>query len=48
MMQTIDIIGATPTGLYQRVKFQRQTEEEIQPGLNFVHFGDEAIHKRQY
>lgn len=45
MMQTIDIIGATPTGLYQRVKVQRQAEEGIMPGLNFVHFSDGPIHK---
>jgi len=45
MMQTIDIIGATNTGLYQRVKYQRQTEEEIQPGLSFVHFSDQAVNK---
>ncbi|MFH0837976.1 MAG: hypothetical protein V1880_01780 [Patescibacteria group bacterium] len=45
MMQTIDIIGATPGGLYQRVKYQRQTEEELQPGLKFVHFGDQIINK---
>jgi len=38
MMQTIDVIGATPTGLYSRVKYQRQAEEGIAPGLNFVHF----------
>lgn len=38
MMQTIDVIGATPTGLYSRVKYQRQSEEGIAPGLNFVHF----------
>lgn len=45
MMQTIDVIGATPTGLYQRVKVQRQTEEGVMPGLNFVHFSDGGIHK---
>lgn len=45
LMQTIDIIGATPTGLYQRVKMQRQSEEGILPGLNFVLFSNEAIHK---
>jgi hypothetical protein len=45
MMQTIDVIGVVPTGLYQRVKYQRQTEQELMPGLNFVHFSDKAIHK---
>ena len=45
MMQTIDVIGATPTGLYQRIKVQRQSEEGIMPGLNFVHFSDSSIHK---
>jgi|GEM_PF-2758933 len=45
MMQTIDVIGATPTGLYQRIKVQRQTEQEILPGLNFAHFSDGAINK---
>lgn len=38
MMQTIDVIGVTPTGLYSRVKYQRQSEEGLAPGLNFVHF----------
>ena len=45
MMQAIDVIGATQTGLYQRVKFQRETEEDIMPGLNFVHFSDGQINK---
>lgn len=45
LMQTIDVIGSTPTGLYQRVKMQRQTEEGLLPGLNFVHFSDAPIHK---
>jgi hypothetical protein len=45
MMQTIDVIGVTPTALYQRVKMQRQTEEGILPGLNFVHFSDGPINK---
>lgn len=45
LMQTIDVIGATPTGLYQRVKMQRQTEEGVMPGLNFVHFSNGPIHK---
>lgn len=45
MMQTIDIIGATSTGLYQRVKLQRQAEEGLMPGINFVHFSDGNIHK---
>ena len=44
-MQTIDVIGATPTGLYQRVKMQRQSEEGILPGLNFVLFSNGPIHK---
>ncbi|MBU0577439.1 hypothetical protein KJ742_02480 [Patescibacteria group bacterium] len=45
MMQIIDVIGATSTGLYQRVKVQRQAEEGIMPGLNFVHFSDSSINK---
>lgn len=45
MLQTIDVIGATPTGLYQRVKVQRGSEAEIQPGLNFVHFSDGPVNK---
>jgi len=45
MMQTIDIIGATSAGLYQRVKFQRQSEEGLMPGLNFAHFSDGSINK---
>jgi len=45
LMQTIDVIGATPTGLYQRVKMQRQSEEGILPGLNFVLFSNGPIHK---
>jgi len=45
LMQTVDIIGATPTGLYQRVKMQRQTEEGILPGLNFVLFSNGPIDK---
>jgi len=45
MLQTIDVIGATSTGLYQRIKIQRQSEESILPGLNFVHFSDGAINK---
>jgi hypothetical protein len=45
MMQTIDIIGATSTGLYQRVKVQRQSEEGLMPGLNFAHFSDGDINK---
>ncbi len=44
-MQTLDLIGATSTGLYQRVKFQREAEEGIAPGLNFVHFSDEDLIK---
>lgn len=45
MMQTIDVIGATPTGLYQRVKVQRGTEQDILPGLNFATFSDGPINK---
>lgn len=45
MMQTIDVIGATSTGLYQRVKLQRQTEEGLMSGLNFAHFSDGDIYK---
>ena len=45
LLQTVDIIGATSTGLYQRVKIQRQAEEGILPGLNFAHFSDGPIHK---
>ncbi len=45
MMQTIDIIGATSTGLYQRIKLQRQAEEGLMPGLNFTHFSDGDVHK---
>jgi len=45
MMQTIDVIGATPTGLYSRVKYQRQSEEGIAPGLNFVHFTQQSLIK---
>ena len=45
MMQTIDVIGATPTGLYSRVKYQRQSEESLAPGLNFVHFTDQNLIK---
>ncbi len=45
MMQTIDVIGATPTGLYSRVKYQRQSEEGIAPGLNFVHFTRQSLIK---
>lgn len=45
MMQTIDIIGATSTGLYQRIKFQRQSEEGIMPGFGFAHFSDGSINK---
>lgn len=45
MMQTIDVIGATPTGLYQRVKVQRQTEADILPGLNFATFSNGPVNK---
>ncbi len=45
VMQTIDIIGATTTGIYQRIKVQRQTEEGLQPGLNFAHFSNGPIYK---
>lgn len=45
IMQTVDVIGVTPTALFQRVKIQRQTEEALQPGLNFVHFSNTTIHK---
>jgi hypothetical protein len=45
LMQTVDVIGATPTGLYQRVKIQRQSEEGILPGLNFVLFSNGPINK---
>ena len=45
MMQTIDVIGATSTGLYSRIKYQRQSEESIAPGLNFVHFTDQDLIK---
>jgi len=45
MMQTIDVIGATASGLYSRVKYQRQSEEGIAPGLNFVHFTQESLIK---
>jgi len=45
LMQTIDVTGATQTGVYQRVKMQRHTEEGILPGLNFVYFSNGPIHK---
>jgi len=45
MFQTVDILASTPTGLFQRVSFQRESEELLVPGLNFVHFSDQAIHK---
>lgn len=45
MLQTIDVIGATSTALYQRIKIQRQSEESIMPGLNFAHFSDGSINK---
>lgn len=44
-MQTLDVIGATTNGLFQRVKFQRETEEGILPGLNFAHFSNQSIRK---
>lgn len=43
--QTIDVIGTTSTGLYQRLKYQRESEEGLAPGYNFVHFSDESIVK---
>jgi len=43
--QTVDVIGTTNTGLFQRVKMQRQTEEGLMPGLQFVHFTDAPINK---
>ncbi len=45
LMQNIDLIGGTVNGVYQRLKYQRQTEEGLAPGLNFVHFSDESIIK---
>lgn len=45
LMQSIEVVGSTPTGLYQRVRFQREAEEGIGPGLNFVHFSDGDIVK---
>lgn len=43
--QTLDVIGATTTGLYQRVKYERESEPGLQPGLNFVHFSNGPINK---
>ncbi|MBN1259018.1 hypothetical protein JXA05_04655 [Candidatus Peregrinibacteria bacterium] len=45
LLQTVDVIGTTSTGLYQRVKVQRESEENVQPGLNFVLFGNTDINK---
>ncbi len=45
LTQTVDVIGITPTGLFQRVKMQRQTEEGLMPGLQFVHFTNAPINK---
>lgn len=45
VMQTVDVIGGTTNGLFQRIKFQRQTEEGLMPGLNFAHFVDGDLHK---
>lgn len=45
VMQTIDVLGVTTNGLFQRIKFQRETEESLLPGLNFVHFSNQNLHK---
>ena len=45
LMQSIEVFGSTSTGLYQRVRFQREAEEGIGPGLNFAHFSDGDIIK---
>ena len=45
MFQTLNVIASTPTGLFQRVMFQRESEELLIPGLNFVHFSDQSISK---
>lgn len=45
ILQTVDVTGATPSGLFQRVKLQRQTEEALMPGLNFTVFSDGPINK---
>jgi|SRR5690606_25226237 len=45
MNQTLDIIGVTSSGVYQRVKMQRQTEEGLMPGLGFTVFSDETLQK---
>lgn len=45
LMQSIEVVGSTPTGLYQRVRFQREAEEGVGPGLNFAHFSDGDIIK---
>jgi len=45
LSQTVDVIGSTPSGLYQRVKVQRLTEEGLKPGLGFTLFSDGPIRK---